>query len=309
MSAAISTIRTVTNSSPLGTWRGARSALPGPDGPARQRPIPSDACRLTDLLDALYSVSEADRAVLDLAGGWARRWTAKWRIAGAEVVCSVQDMAGLPTDRCGPVRRFSWRTAQRHRPGLASMVSTGRLHGFESIAEQKLLLAWDFIGDLVDLVSQPMRLRFTTASGPAEHIPDFLALTRSGTWLVDVRPAERIGDEDRIKFAASAEVALACGWRYLVVTAWQPQVFAVLDALSAQRRPLKDPLGIRDELLNAAAARGPQPFGRLVAATSYPAIGRAHALHLLWRRHLGIDLGRPLNDTTLVWVPGTRERQ
>jgi hypothetical protein len=182
------------------------------------------------------------------------------------------------------------------------------LHGFESIAEQKLLLAWDFIGDLVDLVSQPMRLRFTTASGSAEHIPDFLALTRSGTWLVDVRPADRIGDEDRIKFAASAEVALACGWQYLVVTAWRPQVLAVLEGLSAQRRPLKDPLDIQDELLDAAA-HGPQSFGRLVAATSYPAIGRAHALHLLWCRRLGIDLGQPLNDKTLVWASGVRERQ
>jgi hypothetical protein len=303
-----STIRTVTNSSPLGTRLGATGAPPGPGGLASQRLIPSDACGLTDLLDPLYSVSEADRAALDLARGWAGRWTAKWRIAGAEVVCPVQDMASLPTGRCGPVRRFSWRTTQRHRPGLASMVSTGRLHGFESIAEQKLLLAWDFIGDLVDLVSQPLRLTFSTASGPASHTPDFLAVTRSGTWLVDVRPADRIGDEDRLKFAASAEAALACGWQYLVVTGWMPQVLPALDALSAQRRPLEDPLGIQGQLLDAAA-RSPQPFGELVTATPYPAIGRAHALHLLWYRRLGIDLGVPLNDKALVWASGTRESQ
>jgi hypothetical protein len=187
------------------------------------------------------------------------------------------------------------------------MVSTGRLHGFESIAEQKLLLAWDFMGDLVDVVSQPLRLTFTTTSGPGSHIPDFLVVTRSGTWLVDVRPADRISDEDRIKFAASAEIVLVCGWQYLVVAGWRSQVLAVLDALSAQRRPLTDPLGIQDELRDAAA-RGPQPFGELVAATSYPAIGRAHALHLLWRRRLGIDLGRPLNDKALVWGSGRRER-
>jgi len=40
-----------------------------------------------------------------------------------------------------PVHRFSWRTGQRHRPGLQYLASTGRHHGFESLAEQKALLA------------------------------------------------------------------------------------------------------------------------------------------------------------------------
>jgi hypothetical protein len=266
-------------------------------------PIPSDSCRLPHLLDPLYVVTEEDRHALDLANGWTRRWTTRWKIAGTEVICPVRDMADFPADACKPVRAFSWRTTQRHRPGLATMVSTGRLHGFESIAEQKLLLAWDFIGDVVDLVSQPMRMKFTTLTGSAEHIPDFLVVTRGGTWLVDVRPHDRIKDEDRIKFAATAEAALVCDWQYLVVAGWKPQVLTVLDALSAQRRPLDDPLGIQEELLDAAE-RIPRAYGKLVAATSYPVVGRAHALHLLWHRRLGIDLTAPLNDRTLVWASG-----
>jgi hypothetical protein len=181
------------------------------------------------------------------------------------------------------------------------MVTTGRLHGFESIAEQKLLLALDFIGDVTDLVSQPMRMKFTTSSGSAEHIPDFLVATHSGTWLIDVRPGDRVEEQDRIKFAASAEAALVSDWHYLVVTGWRPQVLAVLEDLSAQRRALRDPLGIQDELLDVAAY-GPLAYGDLVTATSYPAIGRAHALHLLWQRRLGLDLSMPLTDRTLIWA-------
>ena len=197
------------------------------------------------------------------------------------------------------MRRFTWSTGQRHRPGLAMVASTGRLHGFESIAEQRLLLTLDFLG-VTELLGQPMTLRFTTAGGgTAEHVPDFLAVTRSGVVLFDVRPAERIGDRDRVKFAATAEAALSAGWGYLVVAGWRRQVQATLDALSAQRRPLSDPLGIQGQLLDAVG--GPLPFGDLVRRTSYPVIGRAHAIHLLWRRQLGTDLARPLGDESVVW--------
>ena len=59
---------------------------------------------------------------------------------------------------------------------------------------------------------------------------------------------------DRVKFAASAEAALACGWRYGVVAGWRPHVMTTLDTLSAQRRPLSDPLGVTEALLAAAPA-------------------------------------------------------
>lgn len=181
------------------------------------------------------------------------------------------------------------------------MVSTGRHHGFESIAEQRLLLALDFAGGVSDVLGQPFRLRFATGSGWREHIPDFLAVTAEGGLLIDVRPGERIGDDDRVCFAAAREAALAAGWRYLVVTGWRPHVQTGLDALSAQRRPLRDPLGLQPELLTAVAS-GPRSFGDLVAATRLPAVARAHALHLIWHRRLGIDLSAPLNDATLVRV-------
>jgi len=267
--------------------------------------VPSDACGLSDLLDPLYAVAERDREVLDLGEGWARRWVTRWKVGKSVVSRPVREMAGVCLPECSPVRRFSWATGQRHRPGLAMVVSTGRLHGFESVAEQRLLLALDFLG-VTDLLGQPMTLRFaTTGGGTAEHVPDFLAVTPSGVLLVDVRPAGRIGDRDRVKFAATAEAALSAGWGYLVVAGWRGQVQATLDALSARRRPLSDPLGIQGQLLDAAAG-GPLPFGDLVRRTAYPVIGRAHAIHLLWRRQLGVDLARPLGDESAVWPAGRR---
>ncbi|GIE93916.1 TnsA-like heteromeric transposase endonuclease subunit [Paractinoplanes rishiriensis] len=260
----------------------------------------SDRCGLAGLCTQWVGFDRA-RGSLVLADGWTGRWRAQWRASGAPVLCAVRDLASMPISRCEPVRRFSWRRGQRHRPGLQFMVSTGRHHGFESIAEQRLLLALDFAGGVSDVLGQPFRLRFATGSGWREHIPDFLAVTAEGGLLIDVRPGERIGDDDRVCFAAAREAALAAGWSYLVVTGWRPHVQTGLDTLSAQRRPLRDPLGLQSELFTAVAS-GPRAFGDLVAATRLPAVARAHALHLIWHRRLGIDLSAPLNDAAKVWA-------
>jgi hypothetical protein len=242
-----------------------------------------------------------DRRVLTLGEGWSRRWTVAWRSTGSEVLYAVRDLPVDPVADRKPWRQFTWQTRQRHRPGLQYMVSTGRHHGFESLAEQRFLLALDFAGGLVDVLSQPFELRFDTVGGARRHIPDFLAVAATGTWLVDVRPRERIRTEDRVAFAAAGEVALACGWRYLVVSGWRPNVMSTLDALSAQRRPLDDRVGVQSELL-AAATDAPVRFGVLVSSTSLPVVARAHALHLIWHRRLGIDLAQPFGDTTPVWL-------
>lgn len=261
--------------------------------------ILSSTCGLEELCAAYNGLLEAD-GQLALDEGWVRRWTATWRFAGGAVVCPVRDLASMRTAGSRPVRRFTWRTGQRHRPGLQYLVSTGRHHGFESIAEQRLLLVLDFAGAVLDVLAQPFRLRYATRTGLEEHVPDFLAVTRDGGLLVDVRPGDRIGERDRVRFAAAAETALACGWRYVVVTGWRPHVLSNVDILSAQRRPLSDPLGVQGELLAAAGA--PVAFGDLVAATVLPAVARAHALHLIWHRRLAIDLAVPLGDDTPVWA-------
>src|SRR5260370_1282744 len=126
----------------------------------------------------------------------------------------------------------------------------------------------------------------------------------SGTWgLFGVRPARRVKGGDGTWLGAAAEAALEAGWRYSVVAGWRPHVRTGIDALSAQRRDLQDRLGLRDRLLDAVSA-GPAAFGDLVGAMPLPAVARAHALHLLWRRRLGTDLSCPLGDASLVWLAG-----
>ena len=267
-------------------------------------PVRSDRCELDELFVACET-GDAERARLALGPGWTREWTATWRVLGGDTVSLVRDLGLVPVAGCEPVRRFSWGRRQRHRPGLQFMVSTGRVHGFESLEEQALLLALDFTGVLEDVLPQPFTLRFETAGGGFRgHVPDFLAVFRDGSrWLLDVRPARLVKEGDATCFAAAAEAALEAGWRYSVVAGWRPNVRTGIDALSAQRRDLQDRLGLQDRMLRAVSA-GPAAFGGLVGATPLPAVARAHALHLLWRRRLGTGLSRPVCDASPVWLAG-----
>lgn len=253
--------------------------------------VPSACCGLADLVADVPGWRREAGGGLELGPGWDAQWTTAWRVSGAEVVCPVRDLGSFPVPGCGPVRRFSWRRGQRHRPGLQFMVSTGLHHGFESLEEARVLLALDFAEAVTQVICQPFRLRFTAADGPAEHIPDVLAVTGGGVWLIDVRPAARIGEPDRVKFAASAEAALACGWRYLVVAGWRPHVMAVLDTLSAQRRPLADPLGLQEVLLREVSRR-PQSFVQDAAPLPLPCrpasarLGDRHVRKRWFRRYV-----------------------
>ena len=241
-------------------------------------------------------------ARLDLGEGWPDRWSVSWKIGKRTESWAVREVAQAPLAGADPIRAFSWRRGQRHRPGLEYLVSTGRHHGFESLDEARTLLALDFAGDLADVVSQPLRLRFGAGGKWRVHTPDFLAVTRSGTWLIDVRPESLIKEPDAESFAAAAEVALACGWRYAVVGRWRENVMAAVDAMSSQRRSLSDPLGLRPALLEAAA--GGRAFGELAAASRCPPVARAQLLHLLWHRKLGIDMSRPLAGSSPVTLAG-----
>ncbi|MEU3988967.1 hypothetical protein AB0F24_11380 [Streptomyces platensis] len=270
-------------------------------GEATNAKIPSDSSHL-DQFVTLYGGDAMLRDRLRLGDGWSRRWSSTWRVGAGEVCWPVRDMTYVPVLSSRPMRGFTWRAKQRHRPGLEVMVSTGRKHGFESLEEVRLLVALDFLR-ASEVLSQPFRLDFEHASGSSWHIPDFLAVIGGGMWLLDVRPIELVKDADALKFAAAREVAAACGWRYSVVAGWRPHVWSVLDQLSSRRRPARDLLGMRDQLLTAIGGQEGRvmTFSGLADATSVPSVGRANIVRLLWQRELGVDLGSPLRDSSLIW--------
>jgi hypothetical protein len=61
---------------------------------------------------------------------------------------------------------------------------------------------------------------------------------------------------------------------------------------------------MREQLLTTISGQRGQAmtFSDLADATSVPAVGRANIVRLLWQRELGVDLGSPLRDSSLIWA-------
>lgn len=265
----------------------------------------SHLCGWTDLA-TIAVVPDTAIENLALAPGWPGRWMATCRRAGVDITAPVRDLAGLSLAGCQPVRYFSWHRSRSSRPNLAYYAPQREHRGCESLAETRLLLALEFAGDTSGILSQPVCLQFGTSGGSARHVPDYLIDTATGRWLIDVRPFELIDARAELSFAAAAQVAAHCGWGYAVVSGWRRPAFTTVDALSAQRRPLLDPLGVL-EALREAAAGGPQRFDALAASTAAPAaLARAFLIHLLWHREVGVDLREPLGDSSII-VPAAAD--
>jgi hypothetical protein len=64
-------------------------------------------------------------------------------------------------------------------------------------------------------------------------------------------------------------------------------------------------LELQDQMLGLLEVGG-MAFGDLTGATPLPKVARAHALHLLWHRRIGIDLASPLLDRSFVALAGGR---
>lgn len=233
------------------------------------------------------------------AGGVGHGWLVRMRCHGRSATWGP--CRCLRRSRCGSSLGGLGRGTVR---GCSSWSARGGITGSSPWRNSDCCSRWTSWGYLSDVLPQPFCLDFEHRQGRSQHIPDFLAVLPDGSlWLFDVRPGNLIKESDALKFAAAREAAAACGWHYSVVTEWRPHVHSVLDHLSSQRRPLKDPLGLQQQV-EGAIGSGPVPFSELAASTSLPVMARAHVTHMLWHRRLATDLGCPLEDRSLVW-PGS----
>jgi hypothetical protein len=208
-------------------------------------------------------------------------------------------------ERAAPVRGFSSFRGQRNRPGLWWFATTGEHVGHESWLERDRLMALDADPEVVGVAAQPMWLRWTTESGRlVRHAPDFFARRADGTGVViDVRPDQRIGEQDAAVFAATARLCAQVGWEYQRVGELGPVHAANLRWLSGYRHPRFAQPGLAAQLGEVFAQEGPLLVG--AAAAGDPMAVLPVLFGMLWRGELaaGLEAGL-LGPATLVRARG-----
>lgn len=187
----------------------------------------------------------------------------------------------------------------RSYPGQRSIrrdywfATTGRRLACESHLERHHAMLMDFDPQVVGLAAQPFRLFWPGERGRRGHVPDFFARRADGTGVVlDVRPAELIGEDDAVAFAATARACALAGWEFERVGWIEPVLFANVKWLAGFRHPRYLLVETAVRLQQAFAA----PSGLFEGAD---AAGERIAVlpvlyHLLWCQQLRADLSGAL---------------
>ncbi len=199
-----------------------------------------------------------------------------------------------------PVRRFASYRGQRHFPGWYWAATTESLVGFESWLERDRAMLLDHDRRVVGLASQPFRVTWPGPTRRISHTPDYFARLDDGSGLViDVRPVDRVGPEDAVKFAATEAMCRAMGcWSFSLVHEPEPVEMANVRWLSGYRHP-RNRVGTVEARL-AEVFHEPQLLMDGAQAAGDPLAVMPTLFHLLWCGDLHVDLAIPLNDGSRV---------
>jgi hypothetical protein len=175
---------------------------------------------------------------------------------------------------------------------------------YESRLELARLLYADFDPSVHRIVAQPFLLKAVLDGKVRKHIPDYLLVTEQGPVVVDVKPLRRLSmPEVAFTFGWTRRAVEEKGWKYEV---WSEPPTAELENirfLAGYRRGWLFGSDILDALRDAeldGVALGAAT--RCLSDRPEPQV-RAALYHLLWMHRLKVDLGRPLDTSSVLRRP------
>lgn len=219
------------------------------------------------------------------------------------------EIADLRLERCGPIRVFPRYKGRRSHQGRYWFSRSQSHVKFESRFEMTALMWLDFLGESVVVSSNPFWLLWPKGSTPKRHAPDFFVRRRDGSALVvDVKPADRITDQDRQQHARTRAVCGEIGWAYQEFTTIDNAVYFNLRLLCGYHHPRFAPStdlrAVVESRLSRAGEDGIQLAGLVNDVRDRTAVPDDRILtgvyHMLWTGQAHVDLTRPLSWNTAV---------
>lgn len=219
------------------------------------------------------------------------------------------EIAGLRLERCGPIRAFPRYKGRRAHQGRYWFSRSQTYVKFESRFEMTALMWLDFTGQATAVSSNPFWLLWPKGSAPKRHAPDFFVRRRNGSALVvDVKPAERITDQDRAQHAQTRAVCDELGWEYEEFTAIGSAAYFNLRLLCGYHHPRFAPSARLEAAIESRLGKAGEQGVRLsllvdmiCKLTAVPHdLVLSGLYHMLWNGPARIDISRPLSwDSTV----------
>lgn len=204
------------------------------------------------------------------------------------------------------IRSIPAHKGQRHLPGFYWFSSIDRLVPYESRLEMFTLMTFDFEGDVIDVLAQPLLFCFVQEE-TYRHIPDFLMWREcGGVTLVDVKPGEQVGKDRNRRAFESTEIACQhLGWAFDVRTEPDEIFLANLKWLAGyRRRPPR--FKVEAARILEICAEQATSIGDLLARSNLPILTRPVVFHLLWKRVLKTDMSTLLNEQSLIYLSASK---
>jgi hypothetical protein len=212
---------------------------------------------------------------------------------------AIEDASLLDFGRVKPFRKPSAYRGQRNFPGWWWSATTRSHVVYESWLERHHIIEADRDVRVTGISGQPFQLTWPEGKRQMRHVPDLFCRMLEGAGVVtDCQPAHKMNEDFRHKAEVTAAACKLIGWGYRAVGEPDPVWAANLRWLSGYRHPRFSDERLEELLLTVFSC--PQPLGRASRQAGDPIRVRPVLFHLLWRRRLSADLGRPLGETTVV---------
>lgn len=205
----------------------------------------------------------------------------------------VADVRGVAFELSDRVRVPSSWKHKRNYEGYYWAATIGRHVWFESLYERAALMQFDRDRQVTGIAAQPMFVHW--GDRDRRHAPDFFVRYCDGRGVVvDVRPADRIGERDAETFRWTGEMCEALGWGYLLVSDISETEHRCLRFLSGYRyrRWISEP-ALERFTACAGDARTLRRWAELIEDVCPDPLGAVYAA--VWWRHLHVELGRNLS--------------